>query len=119
MMCRRFAAVLCLAILSAIAMPNTASAQDAGTPTTQAPKGDESGLTISPAIIDNTVDAGVTFTAPITLGNITQRAVPIEVTKGKLETDQSPNASNQNKYDISPWFTIDTSAFLLPAQDRK
>jgi hypothetical protein len=119
MVWRRFAAVLCLALLFAVAMPNAASAQDAGTPTTQAPKGDESGLTISPAIIDNTVDAGVSFSVPITLGNITQRAVPIEVTKGKLETDQSPTASNLGKYDISSWFTIDTTAFLLPAQDRK
>lgn len=85
----------------------------------QAPVGDESGLTISPAIVDNTVDAGASFTVPITLGNITSRAVPIEVTKGKLETDQTPDAVSQGKYDISNWFTIDTTSFLLPLQDRR
>jgi hypothetical protein len=87
--------------------------------TAEAQTGDESGLTISPAIVDNTVNAGASFTVPITLGNITSRAVPIEVSKGRLETDQTPDAASQAKYDISNWFSVDTMSFLLPAQERR
>jgi hypothetical protein len=95
-------------VLGALSMPYAASAQT----------NDESGLTVSPAIVDNTVEPGASFSVPLTLGNITPRAVPIEVTKGKLETDQIPDAANQGKYDISSWFRIDAPSFLLPAQDR-
>lgn len=118
---RRIAILVCLCIFASLALPQSATAQS-DTTTTQGPSSnptDDSGLTISPAIIDNTVDAGMSFSVPITLGNITKRAVPIEVTKGRLETDQSPDAANQGKYDISPWFDISETNFLLPAQDRK
>jgi hypothetical protein len=115
----RVAVLVVLAFVLAIAAPVATSSDSVVQAQSPPPAGDESGLTVSPAIVDNTVDAGSTFTVPITLGNITQRAVPIEVTKGKLDTDQTPDANSLGKYDISSWFTIDTMSFLLPSQDRK
>jgi hypothetical protein len=110
----QLAAALCI-VLAVALVPSAATAQSADPSTPN----DDSGLSISPAIVDNTVDAGTTFTVPITLGNITQRAVPIEVTKGKLETEQTPGPSKQGLYDISSWLSVDPTAFLLPAQDHK
>lgn len=102
---------------------STTTAPDSNSEANQ-PNGPESGLTVSPALIDNTVNPGTTFAVPITISNITDRAVPIDVSKGKLETSQQPDGKDGkdgkivSQYDISPWFTVDTSSLLLRERDQ-
>lgn len=126
----RSVAVLALVAIAAFALPNAASAQSVptipaeesqpATTTTVPPEdpgaADPSGLSVSPAIVDNTVDPGASFTVPITLANITERAVPIEVSKTRLETDQVPNPAFAGRYDVSSWLAPDTDGFLLQSQ---
>jgi hypothetical protein len=81
--------------------------------------GSQSGLTVSPAIVDNTVDPGAQFSVPITVFNITPKPVGITASPDGLDPNQPIDPSVSAEYNISSWFSIAEPMFLLAPGENK
>jgi hypothetical protein len=99
-----------LTLLLVVAVAEPLGAQSAPTPPAGA---GAATLSVSPAIIDDTVNPGTSLTTQVTLFNVSSVALAIHASVGSLVPDQPVDPSYKQAYDASSWFKLSTPDFLL------
>lgn len=73
----------------------------------------QSRLSVAPAIIDNTVDRGASFSAEITVTNGTARPMAFHSSKEAFQPEQTVDSAHSGIYDVSSWIDVAETDFLL------
>lgn len=76
-------------------------------------------LSVSPAIVDNSLDPGASFTIDIALTNQTASPIAVRAATRELVTDMPIAEERKSAFDASSWFAIENPDFLLLAQERR
>lgn len=116
MFARRNRAVVLLVFALFISASPSAHAQ---APAQQTQTPGQSALSVSPAIVDNSLDPGAKFTIDVSLANQTFSPVAVRSSTRELTTDQPIAEERKAAFNASSWFTIESPDFILLAQERR
>lgn len=100
-----------LIVLAGTTMPRVAAPVSAQTP--------GSAITVYPAIIDNTVDAGAEFTSQVTVVNPSPQATAFQVTAGGLATETANQTGLPDSYNAASWLRPSPNSFVLLTNETR
>jgi hypothetical protein len=87
------------------------SAREAGT--------DRAALSVSPAILERVLDAGVAGETSIAVTNVTEFPIPVRTTAQSFLSQEEIDEEHRHSYDASTWFQIAEPDFVLQPHERR
>lgn len=113
--------LLCASVSTGAQEAFAQSATSTSTTTTSIPssQANSSSVSVSPAILDYTVDPGRSFSTPITIANLTQQPMAMRATARDFIPDGKLDPSYKAAYDASSWLAIGSQNFLLAPQEQR
>lgn len=89
------------------------------TPSTTANAAGSAALNVSPATVDQPIEAGKTITTEVALTNVSPAALGVTASISSLVPDQPIAAEYRSAYDSSQWIDVSNPSFILLANQTR